>query len=123
MGYSRNPIPWGIPQTVVFGTMNSGNFPMIATPTIKTVPLGQVVATPGVLELMERNGQTPIEFLQRHSHCDWGDVCHEDWNLNDQALVDGTRLLSAYHLRDGTKIWVITEWNRSATTLLLPEEY
>ena len=54
---------------------------------------------------------------------DWGDLDPFDQQQNEQAVTHGGRLLSAYRLKDGTRIWVITEWNRSATTLLLPEEY
>ena len=91
--------------------------------------LGQVVATPGALEALEEAGQTPIELIYRHAHGDWGEeLCEEDRRLNDEALVDGSRLLSAYKLNNGVKIWVITEavdehGNRAATTLLLPSEY
>lgn len=96
---------------------------MIAIPTPKSFRLGQVVATPGALEALEKAGQTAVKFLQQHSKGDWGDVCSEDWNLNDEALELGTRLLSAYTLKDRTKIWVITEADRSSTCVLLPGEY
>ena len=85
--------------------------------------LGRIVATPGALEALEKNNQSPAEFLQRHVRCDWGDVCEEDAELNNQALIDGSRLLSSYCLRDGTKLWVITEADRSSSCCLLPEEY
>jgi hypothetical protein len=104
-----------------------------STPNRPKFSLGQIVATPGALEALQQAGQTPHEFLSRHVRGDWGDVCPEDAALNDQALQDGSRLLSAYRLKDGTKkdgtkIWVITEaadddGHRAATTLLLPEEY
>jgi hypothetical protein len=66
--------------------------------------------------------------LSRHKRGDWGDVCAEDWRWNDEALVDGSRLLSAYKLADGRKLWVITEAEdaaerRSHTTVLFPDEY
>ena len=90
--------------------------------------LGQVVATPGALDVLENAGQTVEEFLNRHHRGDWGDLSDDDAALNDEALRDGSRLLSAYHLTTGVKIWVITEaaddeGDRSATTLLLPDEY
>ncbi len=89
---------------------------------------GVLLATPGASEAFEKNGQFPFEFLQRHLKGDWGDLDEEDRQLNDHALVDGSRLLSAYRLRNGTKIWVITEavgenGRREATTVLLPQEY
>ena len=59
----------------------------------------------------------------RHAAGDWGEVDAEDWSLNDQAVLDGTRLLSAYRTLKGEKLWVITEADRSSTTLLLPSEY
>jgi hypothetical protein len=84
---------------------------------------GQIVSTPGALEALERNNQSTSEYLRRHLSCDWGDLCQEDRQANDEALKEGLRILSAYRLGDGTKIWIITEADRSATTLLLPEEY
>jgi len=85
--------------------------------------LGQVVATPGALEALERAGQTPQEFLIRHVTGDWGTLDEHDRQANEHALKWGGRLLSAYFLSDQTKIWIITESDRSATTLLLPAEY
>ena len=92
--------------------------------------LGQVVATPRALAAMEEAGDSPSTFLRRHHVGDWGDVCDEDKALNDEALKDGSRLLSSYKTggNNGTKLWVITEakdgqGRRAATTLLLPEEY
>jgi len=85
--------------------------------------LGQVVATPGSLIALSEAGQTPQEFVRRHQMGDWGDLDDEDRQENERSLKIGCRLLSAYHLRDGTKIWIITEADRSATTLLLPSEY
>ena len=86
--------------------------------------LGQTVATPGALALLEKNGQTPAEFIARHQFGDWGDaLCEEDQKLNDAALKDGSRLFSSYKLNDGQKIWIITESNRSSTCVLRPDEY
>lgn len=91
--------------------------------------LGQIVATPGALETLKESYQSPPAFLSRHAQGDWGEeLCEEDRGLNDQALIDGGRILSAYRTSDGSKLWVITEaaddtGQRSATTILLPEEY
>ena len=90
--------------------------------------LGQTLATPGALKAMEEAGQSPGYFLDRHIRGDWGEVNEEDKRANDQALVDGSRLLSAYTTLLGIKIWVITEaaddeGRRAATTALLPAEY
>ena len=94
----------------------------------KSFSLGPVVATPGALEALGRNGSTGLEYLQRHARGEWGELCDEDRKANDAALQSGARLLSAYRLGDGTRIWIITEaddghGNRAATTVLLPEEY
>jgi hypothetical protein len=85
--------------------------------------LGRLVATPGALAAMENNGQGFTSFLERHRSGDWGDLCEEDKASNDEAVADDLRILSAYRLQDGVRIWVITEADRSATTILLPEEY
>jgi hypothetical protein len=85
--------------------------------------LGQTLATPGAVEAMARADHIAPEFLLRHKHGDWGELCAEDRRENERALRQGSRLLSAYRTRDDAKLWVITEWDRSATTMLLPEEY
>ena len=85
------------------------------------VPLGRTLATPGVLKVTTEAERSIA--LNRHSHGDWGDVVEEDWRVNDQALQNGERLLSVYHTLSGTKFWIITEADRSATTVLLPSEY
>ena len=85
--------------------------------------LGQVVATPGALEAFSAAGQSAGEFLDRHAAGDWGDVSDEDKKENDDSVTGDLRILSAYRLKDGTKIWIITEADRSSTCVLLPEEY
>jgi len=92
-------------------------------PATKTFPLGQVVATPGALHALALLEEHPLPHLSRHARGDWGDLCMEDALENDQALEGGGRLFSAYKLRDGTKIWIITEADRSSTCILLPEDY
>jgi hypothetical protein len=87
------------------------------------VPLGQVVATPGAIEAMRESGQTPGYFLDQHASGNWGVVDGEDWAANDQAVRGGDRILSTYVTLKGKKLWVLTEADRSVTTLLLPEEY
>lgn len=86
-------------------------------------PLGQIVATPAALEALEQSGQTPDFFLAKHASGDWGEVCDEDKRSNDQALVDGERLLSAYRTLKNERLWIITEADRSSTCCLLPSEY
>jgi hypothetical protein len=85
--------------------------------------LGRLVATPGALELLTRAEQTPLEFLARHSRGDWGECCPEDAKENDFSVKAGFRILSVYRTLTGEKIWIITEADRSVTTLLLPAEY
>ncbi len=84
--------------------------------------LGAVVATPGALEALEASGASPADLLARHVSGDWGELGAEDKRLNDQALLRGLRILSAYDLAGG-RVWIITEHDRSATTILLPSEY
>ena len=84
--------------------------------------IGQVVATPSALRHLETHQVLPLLLLGRHLNGDWGDLGAADKQANDAALISGGRLLSAYAVGDG-RIWVITEADHSATTLLLPEEY
>ena len=86
-------------------------------------PLGQVVSTPGALDALRRAGQEPWPFISRHVAGDWGELDEEDRRENELSVREGFRILSAYNLKDGTKIWIITEADRSSTTILLPEEY
>jgi hypothetical protein len=85
--------------------------------------LGQVVSTPGALEALSEAGQTPIEFLARHAGGDWGTVDPADAAENELSVKEGFRILSAYTLRTGVHIWIITEADRSSTCILLPTEY
>ena len=91
--------------------------------TDQCFPLGQIIATPGALEAIEASGEQPLDFIKRHASGDWGEVDQEDREANEQALMHGARLLSAYQTNLNQRLWIITEANRSATTILLPEEY
>lgn len=82
-------------------------------------PLGQIVATPGALDL----DINFYPFLCRHQRGDWGDLDFQDQVENNFSVENGLRILSAYRTSDGTKFWIITEADRSVTTILLPEEY
>ncbi len=85
--------------------------------------LGRVVATPGALVALQDAHQEAQEFLSRHVRGDWGDLTDEDRQENDFSVFRSLRLLSAYHLSTGVTLWIISEADRSATTLLLPSEY
>lgn len=96
--------------------------------TTTKFPLGRVVATPGAIAAIEQSGQSPAFFLGQHAAGDWGIVGGEDKLLNEAALKDGSRLLSAYRTLKNVAIWIITEatddgGHRAATTILLPDEY
>jgi hypothetical protein len=90
--------------------------------------LGRIVVTRGALALYESRPagmDASAIHLYRHQTGDWGEVCDEDKATNDQAVKDGNRILSCYHLdNEGEqRVWIITEHDRSSTTFLLPEEY
>ena len=91
--------------------------------TITRFALGQTLITPGAEEALQIAGQTATEFLRRHMSGDWGDLSDEDVKENEFSLREGLRLLSAYQTGKGQKLWIITEADRSATTILLPSEY
>lgn len=83
--------------------------------------LGKVVATSNALSLID---QADINIaLARYMACDWGDLCEEDKAINDYAIKNGERILASYKSGKGVTFWIITEWDRSVTTVLLPEDY
>ena len=82
---------------------------------------GRLVATPGVLDAVPR--EELMNAFYRHLYCDWGDISEQDKQMNNDALKHGERLLSAYRSSDNVKFWIITEADRSYTTMLLPSEY
>lgn len=104
---------------------------------IARFPLGQIVATPGALALLERTGFSAAALLSRHIHGDFGDCDAEDRASNELAVAEGMRVMSVYRLVDAQRlaatplhkrnalptVWIITEWDRSVTTALLPSEY
>lgn len=101
-------------------TADSGFVKALASPKFSP---GQIVATPGALAAMEEHQCQPLTILARHLSGDWGVLPAEDAQLNDEALKSDGRLLSSYPLGGDSRIWVITEWDRSVTTFLLPSEY
>ena len=95
-----------------------------AMKTVKEIALflmGKIVITPGALEAIP--AKDTLAAILRHSLGDWGDLCEEDWESNEIACERHSRLFSVYHTMDGTKFWIITEHDRSSTTILLPNEY
>ena len=85
--------------------------------------LGDVFATPQSICVLNDHGVSVQSLLQRYASGDWGDLCTEDTQANNDALQYGDRLLSSYVISDVCKVWIITEWDRSVTTILLPSEY
>ena len=85
--------------------------------------LGRIVATPGALAAIEASGDDPLALLIKHVCLDPGDLSPEDIRENQLSVEQGFRILSSYRLSDGTRIWLITEADRSVTTFLLPQEY
>ena len=90
-------------------------------PQTSTFPLGRLVKTPNVLAHVPPNDV--IHSLRRHTSCEWGDVDEDDKAANEAALIEGTRLLSIYSSGSEREFWIVTEADRSATTILLPEDY
>ena len=86
------------------------------------LPLGRVVATPGALKLLMEAGGHPFDYLAHHAAGDWGELCAFDRRQNEMALREGYRVLSSYPV-GRERVWIITEADRSITTVLLPEEY
>lgn len=85
--------------------------------------LGQLVATPAALAALGESNEEPLPYIHRHVMGDWSEMDLHDQQANALAVREGHRILSAYTLRNGQKIWLITEWDRSVTTLLLPAGY
>ena len=90
---------------------------------VSLFPLGALVSTPGALLVLMEAGVTPLSLVIRHVRGDFGDLCEEDRAANEAAVADGSRVFSSYVVAPDTKVWVITEADRSVTTLLLPSEY
>jgi hypothetical protein len=103
------------------GKTDSNQHAELSSKTI-CFPLGQIVATPSALALLDRGAINAADLLQRHQSGDWGNVPPEDAAENENSVVNGWRILSSYSIGE-ERIWIITESDRSVTTLLLPEEY
>ena len=90
--------------------------------------LGQVAATPRAIHALRQSGEMPAKFLNRHARGDWGDICDDDRKLNEEALLDGSRIMSVYSTSKSEKIWIITDaandaGRREVTTVLIPQDY
>lgn len=85
--------------------------------------LGRTVATPRALAALVEAHESGAWYLRRHQCGDWGDLSPDDWSANDAALREGSRVLSAFQLGTGVTLWIITEWDRSVTTLLMPGDF
>ena len=99
------------------------NQTVVALPVTPLFPPGEVVSTPGALEAMQAANVSPLALLRRHLAGDWGDLDKHDKRLNDLAIEDGTRIFSAYEITPTSKVWLITEADRSSTAFCLPSEY
>ena len=97
--------------------------PNVSTPATARFSLGQTVATPGALDLLDRTATDGFELIKRHQCGDWGSVPPEDAEENERSIDSGCRILSSYFLNSTERLWIITEADRSVTTLLLPDEY
>jgi len=98
--------------------------PIIFIPHNRLFPLGRIYLTPGATEAFQRRGVPFVgDIIARHATGNWGDMDSHDKAQNNAAVKNGGRIFSAYQLTDDLKVWVITEWDRSATTILLPSEY
>ena len=100
---------------------NGATSPASRPQAVPRFALGTVVATPGALAALEKAGQLPQEFLHRHVTGDWGTLDEQDRQANERAVEGEGRILSAYSTKLGERLWLITEWDRSATTILLPQ--
>lgn len=97
---------------------------VIKLTTKASLPLGRVVVTAGAVDLLDRTGVNISTLLLRHQYGDWGEINGDDWVANNVAVTSCGRVLSNYGIGKACeRLWIITEWDRSATTVLLPEEY
>jgi hypothetical protein len=100
--------------------VNDSVVPLLPSPRLS---LGRLVATPGALRVLQAASASVFSLVNRHARRDWGDICESDRLQNDLAVSNGARVLSSYTLPGRERIWIITEADRSVTTVLLPDEY
>ena len=100
---------------------SSPDLAKVSNTSFRSLPLGEIVATTNAISQVANSAI--LIGLGRHACCDWGEVCPEDWELNDYAYANDQRVHSVYSTGSGLKFWIITEWDRSITTILMPEDY
>ncbi len=93
----------------------------IVNDQVRAVEMGMLYVTPGVI--LKIKSVEVFAALDRHASCDWGLICDQDREANEEALIHGFRIMSVYKDSKNTNFWIITEADRSVTTVLLPEEY
>lgn len=101
--------------------LHEAMLPKATPPTGPRLELGKTVITANAASVV--SDREVLAAMLRHVHGDWGEIGEEDWAANERALIEGTRVLSAYRTRTGVRFWIITEADRSVTTVLLPEDY
>src|SRR5215813_6424139 len=111
-----------MPQARLIGGVMPASIGVLERKSHK-LELGSVIVTPKASRGLHEAGQSPDEFLARHESGDWGEVGTADWMENERSLCKGFRVFSIYKLSTGEEMWIITQPDRSATTVLLPEEY
>ncbi len=102
---------------------SAGGAPAAPAPATELFPLGELTVTQGAAPYLFSGVISALGILGRHQRGDWGDLCEHDKRCNDHAVRSGARILSAYRVDEATRLWVITESDRSVTTILLPSEY
>lgn len=96
----------------------------LAKPQQRRFSMGHLVMTRGIANLIEQGRLDPTSYIARHLKGDWGDLSDHDWSANDRALRSGEdRLFSSYQVAPDLTLYIITEWDRSVTTLMLPSDY
>jgi len=97
--------------------------PFVPSPAPPRLRLGRLLATPAAMEALQEAGVSIFGLINRHARGDWGDVPEEDRLHNNLAAITSQRVLSGYLLPNRQMVWVVTEWDRSVTTVLLPSDY
>ncbi|WP_375576602.1 hypothetical protein [Paracidovorax oryzae] len=110
-------------MNLIAAAPSAGGAPSASAPTTELFPLGELTVTQGAAPYLFGGVISALGIVSRHQSGDWGDLCDEDKRCNDKAVRSGGRILSTYRVDAATRLWVITESDRSVTTILLPREY